>query len=49
MVNRRAMKFVVSFLGILFLAMIILVVASYFDQRDVDEIPAEMNLANQGN
>ena len=49
MVNKRAMKFVISFLGILFLAMILLVVTSYFDQKDVDEISAEMNVANQVN
>ena len=49
MVNKGAMKFVISFLGILFLAMILLVVTSYFDQKSVDEISAEMNVANQVN
>ena len=38
MINKRAMKFVFGFLGIICLAMIVLVAASYFDQKDIDEV-----------
>jgi hypothetical protein len=45
MINKISLKFVFGFFGILLLAMIALVVTSYFDQSGVGETSPEMNLA----
>ncbi len=46
MINKISLKFVLGFFGILLLAMIVLVVTSYFDQSGVDTTSPEINLAN---
>ena len=45
-INKISLKFVLGFLGILFMAMVVLVVTSYFDQEGVDEVPVDANVAN---
>ena len=47
MINKISLKFVFSFLGIVVVALVILVVTSYLNEGDVDEVASEMDIADE--